>query len=49
MFKIRLDKKASLKSGSKIKSVPLEKLTTNTSGFVDHKISEELELINKIK
>jgi hypothetical protein len=42
MFKIRLEKKASTKAVGKIKSVPLEKLTINTSGFVDHKISEEL-------
>lgn len=42
MFKIRLDKKMSTKAVEKIKPIPFEKLTINTSGFVDRKISEEL-------
>jgi len=39
MFKIRSEKKASQTESVKIKKVALEKLATNTSGFVDHKIS----------
>lgn len=39
MFKIRSDKKASKTESVKIKTIALEKLATNTSGYVDHKIS----------
>lgn len=42
MFKIRNEKKADKNKSVKIKKIPFEKLATNTSGFVDRKISLEL-------